>query len=89
MIKKILVPIFILLYTRILYAQQEIKELSYFRLQGVFELRALPDSKKESFGYLTLNHEGGIKVRVLEIGENEIHNNQKGRWLYVLVTAPI
>ncbi|MCQ2592688.1 MAG: hypothetical protein MJ188_07870 [Treponema sp.] len=35
----------------------------------------------------TLDHEGGLKVRVLEIGDRDSIENKNGVWLYVLTTA--
>lgn len=37
--------------------------------------------------YRTLNHEGGMKVKVLEILKEDEQNGQAGRWFYVLLTA--
>ena len=39
--------------------------------------------------YRTLNHEGGMKVTVLEILKNDVLNDKPGKWLYVLLTAPM
>ena len=39
--------------------------------------------------YKTLNHEGGMKVTVLEILKNDVLNDKPGKWLYVLLTAPM
>ena len=39
--------------------------------------------------YRTLNHEGGMKVKVLEILKEDEQNGQAGRWFYVLLTAPM
>jgi hypothetical protein len=77
-----------LICSTMIFSQQEIKILSSFRLQGVYELR-----DKEGFDNnakcRTLNHEGGVKVRVIDIGKKESHNGKNGMWLYVLLTAPI
>ena len=39
--------------------------------------------------YRTLNHEGGMKVTVLEILKSDVQNNESGKWLYVLLTSPM
>ncbi|MBO4639426.1 MAG: hypothetical protein J5710_06695 [Treponema sp.] len=39
--------------------------------------------------YRTLNHEGGMKVTVLEIIKKDVQNDKSGIWLYVLLTAPM
>lgn len=64
----------------------QIQELSTFRLMGVYELRN-QCSKSASVKYRTVNHEGGMKVRVLEVLESDWVNGKEGRWLWVLSTA--
>ncbi len=61
-----------------------IKEMSSFTIMGEIELRA---EKKISapVKYRTLNHEGGMKVSVLEI----LRKEKDGMWLYVLLTSPM
>ena len=39
--------------------------------------------------YRTLNHEGGMKVTVLEILKTDVQDGSKGKWLYVLLTSPM
>ena len=39
--------------------------------------------------YRTLNHEGGMKVRVLEILKTDVLDDKPGKWLYVLLMAPM
>lgn len=72
----------------ILTDHAEIKELSTFRIMGVIDLRTEKDISA-AVKYRTLNHEGGMKVRVLEILENDVLNGSSGKWLYVLLTAPM
>ncbi len=72
----------------ILTDHAEIKELSTFRIMGVIDLRTEKDISA-AVKYRTLNHEGGMKVRVLEILENDVQNGSSGKWLYVLLTAPM
>lgn len=55
---------------------------------GVIDLRTEKDISA-AVKYRTLNHEGGMKVRVLEILENDVQNGSSGKWLYVLLTAPM
>ena len=61
-----------------------IKEMSSFTIMGEMELRA-EKNIDAPVKYKTLNHEGGMKVRVLEILKNE----KGGMWLYVLLTSPM
>ena len=65
-----------------------IRKLSDFRLMGVIDLRTEKDPNAE-VKYRTLNHEGGMKMRVLEILGKDICNGRGGIWLYVILTAPI
>lgn len=55
---------------------------------GTFDLR----TEKDIFSpvkYHTINHEGGMNVRVLELLKKDIYENKNGQWLYVLLTKPI
>ena len=79
----------------VLYAQgstltdhSKIKELSSFTIMGVMDLRTEKDYSSE-VKYRILNHEGGMKVTVLEILKNDVQNNKAGKWLYVLLTSPM
>ena len=94
--KKILLHIFFnLIFTLALYAHgntltehSSIKRLSSFRIMGVIDLRTEKDYLSE-VKHRTLNHEGGMKVTVLEILKNDVQNNESGKWLYVLLTSPM
>ena len=66
----------------------KIKELSDFRVMGTFDLRTEKDISSP-VKYQTINHEGGMSVRVLEVLKKDVYKNQKGQWLYVLLTKPI
>ena len=66
----------------------KIKELSTFRLMGGIDLRTEKNYSAE-VKYKTLNHEGGMKVRVLEILKTDVQNNKSGKWFYVLLTSPM
>lgn len=72
----------------ILYDHSEIESLSSFRIQGVIDLRFEKDVSSP-IDYRTLNHEGGMKVTVLEVLNRDIYENNEGIWLYVLLTSPM
>ena len=55
---------------------------------GEIDLRTEKDISSE-VKYRTLNHEGGMKVKVLEILKKDVQNDKSGKWLYVLLTAPM
>lgn len=57
-------------------------------IMGEIDLRAEKDYSSQ-VNYRTLNHEGGMKVRVLEILKDDVQNNEAGKWLYVLLTSPM
>ena len=59
----------------------EIKESSIFTINGQVELRVEPVLSSKIVAK-TLNHEGGLKVRVLKVKEA-----QNGTWIYVLVRS--
>ena len=64
----------------------KIKEFSSFRIQGTIDLRIEKDISSQPV-YKTLNHEGGMQVRVLEILKSDKYEEKNGRWLYVLLTS--
>ena len=66
----------------------KIKELSSFTIIGEIDLRTEKDFISP-VKFITLNHEGGMKVTVLEILKKDTQNKKSGRWLYVLLTAPM
>ena len=66
----------------------KIKELSSFTIMGEIDLRT-EKNISSPVKYRTLNHEGGMKVTVLEILKNDVQNDKSGIWLYVLLTAPM
>ena len=80
--------VLLILCSAMIFSQQEIKILSSFRLQGEYELRTR-EGFNNSVEYKTLNHEGGVKVRVVDIGKKEFHDGKSGKWYYVTLTAPI
>ena len=65
-----------------------IKEFSSFRIMGEIDLRTGKDYSSE-VKYRTLNHEGGMRVRVLEVLKKDVQNNKPGKWFYVLLTSPM
>ena len=78
-----------------LYAQgitlsdhSKIKELSSFRIMGQIDLRTEKDYSS-AVKYRTLNHEGGMKVTVLENLKDDVQENKSGKWFYVLLTSPM
>ncbi len=93
--KRTLLIWLILLVSLVLYADgytltdhSGIKELSSFRMLGEIDLRTDKDFSSP-IKYRTLNHEGGMKVKVLEILKNDVQEDESGIWLYVLLTAPM
>ena len=73
--KMILAAVLLLIFPAALFAKgitltdhTKIKELSTFRVTGEYELRTQKSPKSE-VKFCTLNHEGGMEVRVLEIFE--------------------
>ena len=66
----------------------KIKKLSAFTILGEIDLRDEKDYSAK-VKYRTLNHEGGMRVRVLEILKSDVQNGEAGKWLYVLLTAPM
>ena len=61
-----------------------IKAQSAFSALGVYELRSEKD-RTAPVRFRTLNHEGGTKVRVLEV----VSRDDGGVWLWVLLTSPM
>ena len=66
----------------------KISELEDYTIMGIVDLREEKGFSSE-VKYETLNHEGGMKVRVLEIAEKEIFENCEGVWVKVLLTSPM
>jgi hypothetical protein len=93
--KRFLLLICFSLLTLSLYAHgftltdhSKIKELSSFKIMGVIELRTEKDYSAE-VKYRTLNHEGGMKVKVLEVLKEDVQDGECGKWFYVLLTSPM
>lgn len=55
---------------------------------GEIDLRTEKDVSSE-VKYRTLNHEGGMKVTVLEILNKDVQDEKTGIWLYVLLASPM
>ena len=66
----------------------KISELEDYTIMGIVDLREEKGFSSE-VKFETLNHEGGMKVRVLEIAEKEIFENCEGVWVKVLLTSPM
>ena len=80
----------LLLYARgiTLSDHSKIQELSSFTIRGEIDLRTEKDYSSV-VNNRTLNHEGGMKVKVLEVLKTDVQNGQAGKWFYVLLTAPM
>jgi len=66
----------------------KISELEDYTIMGIVDLREEKGFSSE-VKFETLNHEGGMKVRVLEIAEKETFENSEGVWVKVLLTSPM
>ena len=66
----------------------QIQELSSFTIRGEIELRSEKNFSAQ-VKFRTLNHEGGMKVRCLEILKDDVVDEQNGKWLYILLTSPM
>ncbi len=93
--KRCLFLIFFTVLTVVLYARgitltdhSKIQELSSFTIRGEIDLRTEKDYSAD-VRYRTLNHEGGMKVKVLEVLKDDVQNGESGKWFYVLLTAPM
>lgn len=93
--KRIFCILFSLIFSLNLYAHgytltdhSQIKEMSYFRIMGEIDLRT-EKNYSAPVKYRTLNHEGGMKVTVLEILKDDVQDGESGKWLYVLLTSPM
>lgn len=65
-----------------------IKELSDFRIMGEIELREKKGFSEEVL-YKTINHEGGLKLRVMEVSDRDSIENKDGVWLHILTRAAL
>lgn len=68
--------------------QRSIKKGDFFRVMCEHELRDEQGFDKPVL-YNAINHEGGMKVRVLEVGQRETSEGLGGVWLHVSLTAPM
>ncbi len=62
--------------------------MTSFRIQGEIDLRSEKDVSAPVV-YRTLNHEGGMKVKVLEILDGPDYKSDEGLWLYVMLNSPM
>ena len=62
--------------------------MSSFRILGELDLWTGTDASAPA-AYRTLNHEGGMKVTVLDVLRRDTQNGKDGVWLSVLLTAPM
>ena len=95
MMKRFLLLTFFTFFTLSLYAHgitltdhSKIKEQSSFTIMGEIDLRIQKDYSSQ-VKFKTLNHEGGMKVTVLEVLKADVQNKKSGRWFYVLTTSPM
>ena len=81
-------PLALFAHGKTLADHSQIKVLFSFRIMGEIDLRTEKSFSSE-VKYRTLNHEGGMKVTVLEILKTDVQDGSKGKWLYVLLTSPM
>ena len=81
---------FVLLFSALLFplvARSNVRPDSYCRLWGSVTLRSQADFSAKSVQFVTLNHEGGLPVKVLEIGADATHDGADGTWFLVMTTS--
>ena len=81
---------FVLLFSALLFplvARPNVRLDSYYRLWGSVTLRSQADFSAESVRFVTLNHEGGLPVKVLEAGADATHDGADGTWFLVMTTS--
>ncbi|MBD5426731.1 MAG: hypothetical protein HDR38_04155 [Treponema sp.] len=81
---------FILLFSALFFplvARPNVRLDSYYRLWGSVTLRSQADFSAESVQFVTLNHEGGLPVKVLEAGADATHDGADGTWFLVMTTS--
>lgn len=81
-------PLALSAYGYTLTDHAKIKYLSVFTIMGEMDLRTEKDYSS-AVTYRTLNHEGGMRVTVLEILKTDVEDDKPGKWLYVLLTSPM
>ena len=54
---------------------------------GAVALRSQADFSAESVQFVTLNHEGGLPVKVLETGSDATHGGADGTWFLEMTTG--
>ena len=84
----LMIPLFAHAHGIILEDHSQIKRLSSFRILDAIDLRTEKDFNAP-VNYTTINHEGGTKVRVLEILKRDVQEGKKGRWFYVILIQPM
>ncbi len=81
---------FVLLFSALpflLFARPDVRPDSYYRLWGSVTLRSQADFSAESVRFVTLNHEGGLPVKVLESGADARHDGADGTWFLVMTAS--
>ncbi len=75
-------------YEPLLTDHSKIRALSDFRLTGVVELRT-EKNPAAAPATRTLNHEGFIDLRVIEVVARDTYKGESGLWLWVMTTTPM
>ena len=68
-------------------AQPDVRVDGYYRLWGAVELRTEADFFCGAVQFVTLNHEGGLPVKVLEVGKADAQDGKSGTWMWVMTTS--
>ena len=66
-----------------IFSRPQINEQNSFCLMGNVLFYEKPDFSVP-YKYRSLNHEGGVKLTVLEKGRREMFSNENGMWLKVI-----
>ena len=69
------------------FARPPVQIDSYYRLWGEVVLRLRADFSAEAVRFVTLNHEGGLPVKVLEAGTDDVQDGAAGTWFLVMTTG--
>ena len=69
------------------FARPPVQVDSYYRLWGEVVLRSRADFSAEAVRFVTLNHEGGLPVKVLEAGTDDVQDGATGTWFLVMTTG--
>ena len=70
-----------------LVARPNVRVDGYYHLWGAVELRTEADFFCGAVQFVTLNHEGGLPVKVLEVGKADAQDGKSGTWMWVMTTS--